>query len=116
MRVALVYFFLLGLIVNADAEEFEEMGYGLQSCATYGQDYKQNPDEAETVYFAWALGFMSGLNVGVKVMKASPKNLSATTQDAQRRFLREWCAAHPLSNYGDGVVDLLKTLPAVTGK
>jgi len=116
MRAAFAYLFLFALSLNAHAEQFSAMGYGLQSCAKYGEAYKQRPDEADTVYFAWALGFMSGLNLGVMSKKAAPKNLAATTQDEQRRFLRQWCDIHPTANYGDGVVELLRSLPEATGK
>jgi hypothetical protein len=116
MRASFAFLFVLALVVTAHAEQFSLMGYGVQSCAKYGQAYKESPDDAELVYYAWALGFMSGLNVGTHTHRASSKNLAATTQDEQRRFLREWCEAHPLSDFGSGVVELLKTLPEVTDK
>ena len=102
------------LSAGARAAEVEEMGYGANSCAKYGEAYKLHPDEAEALYFAWALGYMSGMNMTARAFNRVARNLAATSQDEQRRFLRQWCDAHPMANYSDGVFELLKTLPEVS--
>lgn len=91
------------------------MGYGVQSCAKFGELYKDNPELTENLYFAWALGFMSALNAAAKTNGTQQlKNLSANSQDDQRYFLRNWCNEHPMADYGTAVVELLKSLPPVS--
>jgi hypothetical protein len=38
-------------------------------------------------------------------------DLNAKTPDGMKRDLRQYCNAHPLANYMDGVLELLKSLP-----
>ena len=70
------------------ADEASVKGYGAASCAVFGQAYKKNPDEAEETYFAWALGFMSGINLIAKVQHLQRRDLMAMSSENQKRFIR----------------------------
>jgi hypothetical protein len=72
-----------------------------------------DPDQTERVYFAWALGYLSGINLQRHADALPTKNLSGWSQDEQKRFLREWCNKHPLANYEGGVLEMLKALPMI---
>jgi len=52
------------VLVSADDSTITTMGPGATTCAQFGKDYQRDPS-IETVYFAWAQGFMSGLNMGI---------------------------------------------------
>ena len=40
-------------------------------------------------------------------------DLKAMTPDEMSRHLRQYCNAHPLANYMDGVQELMRSLPSV---
>jgi hypothetical protein len=49
------------------AGQMNGYGDGMDSCAVFAQEYAANPDAAENVYFTWAQGFMSGLNLEASI-------------------------------------------------
>ena len=87
-------------------------GAGALSCGEFAQHYRSAPDFSEGLYFAWAQGFMSGLNVNFIRQFNQYKDLSAKTLDQEQRYLRKYCDEHPLGNVIDGVIELYGTLPA----
>ena len=42
-------------------------GAGLASCAEFADLYRTDPAAAETFYYSWAQGLMSGMNVALNV-------------------------------------------------
>jgi len=88
------------------AEPMVAMGMGTLSCAEFGRFYRDFP-QAENDFFAWAQGFMTGVNLAPGVQK---RDMSGDTK-VQMRFLRDYCADHPLKNYIDAVIGLYGTLP-----
>jgi hypothetical protein len=112
MRVLVVVSTLLVMSIDVlRAEEAGVMGYGVGACAKFAQFYQKDPDRTEDLFYAWALGFMTGLNTAGEANKLPTRNLAAQPQREQKRFLRAWCNSHPLANYAEGVVELMKTLP-----
>jgi hypothetical protein len=90
-----------------------QRGRSRASGTTYADNYHKNPDGTDVVYYSWALGYMSALN------SMSPErflDLNAETTDDGKRFLREYCNAHPLANYMDGVVELISRFQSLSAK
>ena len=85
----------------------------IEKLLTKGWIYLKNPDGTDVVYYSWALGYMSALN---SMSLEGFFDLNAETTDDGKRFLREYCSAHPLANYMDGVFELMKSLPIVKRK
>jgi hypothetical protein len=86
-------------------------GIGTSSCANFAKDYGRNPAAAESLYMAWAAGFMTAWNIGVRNGGGPPLDLSAKTFEQHKEFMRDYCNAHPLARYVEGVVELIGTLP-----
>jgi hypothetical protein len=97
-----------GALAGADI-----MGVGLDSCAIFAKAYQSDPTSAETLYFQWAAGFMSAWDVGLQEGGKRPNDLSAISFEQQKEFLRQYCNSHPLAQYVEGVVELLRTLPYI---
>ncbi len=78
-------------------------GPGLATCGQAAHLEHENPAMADG-FFAWAEGFMSGLNDKYVASNAAadlvPPNRS---QEDQKAFLAKFCAAHPDEPYMQGV-------------
>jgi hypothetical protein len=103
MRTLLFLGLVLVMTVPARSEN-NVMGYGVNSCATFGQGYKKHQELVEELYYAWARGFMSGMNIAAHGSGLRSKNIAASSEDEQKRFIRDWCNDYPLSGYYDAVV------------
>jgi hypothetical protein len=102
---------LFGLLV-APAEalaDYASMGPGTVSCGKFAEGYRHDPTAIENAFFAWAEGFMSGLNVSLP--PGTYRDMAAITLEAQKAALRNYCDQHPLTEYGKGVLDLYGKLP-----
>src|SRR4026208_1573045 len=91
------------------AEQYQSMGAGTKSCAVFARTYKDKPKTAEMIYFSWAQGYMSGVNVaaGINNRDVRSANLNAMPVTAQQRYIRDFCARNPLKDYRDAVDALL---------
>ena len=87
-------------------------GLGVRSCAKFAQDFKENPETWETVYYVWAEGYMTGFNIAVASFQGKAKDLNPYERSEQwrRESIREYCASHPLAPYSEAVINLLKEL------
>jgi hypothetical protein len=111
MRVLVVVSTLLVLSSNVHAEEpTDTMGLGLQSCAQFAKAYKANPEPTEAMYFSWAVGFMSGMNIAAAANNVNLRNLGAMSFEEKQRFMRRFCDQNPLKSYMSGVIELYKAL------
>jgi hypothetical protein len=88
------------------------MGFGVDSCAEFSQRFQVNIS-IENTYFDWAQGFMSGANTLAQAEKLNSHDLSALTVEDEKSRIRSYCAAHPLNNYYEAVIDVLGGLPLV---
>ena len=111
---------LLALIIATISTSYADdtgQGYGLgmRSCAAFASDYAANPTVAEATYFAWAEGFMSGLNFMAAVNKMPSRHIAGGNESmhSYQIYIRSFCDNHPLANYADAVAKLWNTLPAV---
>ena len=109
MRLLLAVCFAIAMNAVACAQEQTAAGRGagVASCAQYAEAYRSAPDETDNFFLSWALGYMSGINFSKKEVFV---DLNAKTLDEMKSYLRQYCEAHPLADYGDGVRDLLNTL------
>jgi hypothetical protein len=67
---------------------------GSVNCAEFAKMY--HPDNAELVFFSWAQGFMSGLNMAAMASQKQTRDLAGIAVD-QKRALRSYCANNPLN-------------------
>jgi hypothetical protein len=88
------------------------MGSGMETCGKFAQRYAQNT-VVEEIYFQWAQGFMTGMNVGKVVNTGVVRDLNSEPTIDQMAAIRQFCNDHPLASYQDAVVDLLSHLKAV---
>jgi hypothetical protein len=98
------------LVVPAESAEFVLMGRGAQTCGDFGSEYRIPPADTETDFFAWAQGYMSGMNIGHSVHGGITKNLSMPLEQ-EKSFLRTYCNEHPLADYENAVSTLYFRLP-----
>jgi hypothetical protein len=106
---------LLLLPVQAHATEYVVMGMGADSCGNFASQYRLSAIVAETSYFAWAQGYMSGLNSLVSATGKVPRDLNGLALPDQEARIRSYCDQHPLGNYVDAVMDLYGALPFMRG-
>jgi hypothetical protein len=86
------------------------MGIGAASCAQFTGDYAKN-HAIEAQYFAWAQGYMSGLNTELVMGNKPIRDLSAIAPDHQQLLIRTYCSAHPLDKYMEAVATMYGGLP-----
>jgi hypothetical protein len=104
------------MIVTASSARTDSLmfaGAGITSCATFAEQYRSyrsSPEVVELVYFAWAQGFMAGLNATDIKATGRARDISSITSDEQKGYLRSYCDAHPLSEYMYAVWDLYMKL------
>ena len=70
-------------------------------CAKYADMFRANPDEADDR----SLAYISRVN-------SRSFDLNAMTPDGMKRYLRDYCIAYPLADYGDAVEALMGWLPS----
>jgi hypothetical protein len=87
-------------------------GAGTWTCGKFASEYLKTPDVTEGLYFSWALGFMTAMNVhaaGAENRAKTFQNLGDSIQN-YKSSIRIYCNAHPLALYMDAVVDLYHSL------
>ena len=89
-------------------------GVGIRSCAEFAKLYTSDPSTAEDIYFTWAQGFMSGLNLASAANTGMYRSIEGTPAGmvAQKLRVRSYCDAHPLAQYLSAIMDLYNNLPA----
>lgn len=115
MRRLLVMALLASFPSGVTAGEPEGQGYGLgvHSCAEFASAYKAQPAIAENLYFAWAEGFMSGLNLSAAANNRPSRRLASINMESAKIQIRDYCDGHPLSQYAGAVVLIYGGLPAL---
>jgi hypothetical protein len=95
---------LILLPVRASAtEKAGWLGPGTVSCPEFVEACRQNSKD-ETLFFSWALGFMSGLNT--ELLQHGETNLNGLPIGAQKEFIRSYCKDHPKAPYFEAVFKL----------
>ena len=100
---------LLVLLTHDVAAQTKRIGIGNTPCDEFAALYRDAPEETESVFYSWAMGVMSGLNVSLREERANlvPHNFGA---DAQKSYIRHFCDQHPADLYVDAVLELYATL------
>lgn len=96
-------------------KDYAVWGLGSISCAEFGKMYGGDPDYAEKMYFSWAQGFMSALNVTRITKGLKSVNLALWDIERDQQHIRNYCADQPLKDYLDAVVELFGELMAAQG-
>src|SRR5690242_5091702 len=84
------------------AAESGGYGIGMQTCGEFAKDYAAHPDVTEGLYFAWAQGFISGLNFMATVVRLPAREISGgdtASMESYRKSLRSFCNEHPTALY-----------------
>lgn len=97
------------LLVPRDGFAYTVQGPGATSCAEFAKMYQASP-KIEEIFFTWAQGYMSAINMSVLAADRSPRELGGEPADQERAF-RDYCANNPLKNYMDGVLEVYGKLP-----
>ena len=113
MRLLLAACFALNGIACAEHQHPDMAGVGSASCAKYAEDYRTHPDQTDEAFVSWTQGYVSGINTIHETQTGYFFDLNAKTPDEMKSFLRQYCNEHPLANYADGVMALLKSLTVV---
>lgn len=92
----------------AEEEVGTVAGAGWVSCGEFAQRYKQAPQETEDYFFAWAQGYLSGVNQASILVK---KNVRGLRLEQQKQHIRSYCDQHPLANLIYAAHDLWERLP-----
>jgi hypothetical protein len=111
-RLAFTLVLLVALPARAETD-YPLMGIGLGPCSLFASQYHQWGATIETSYFAWAQGFMSGLNMAGPHAGREARNLKAITTEDQEARIRSYCEQHPNEDYIDAVIDLYGSLPRI---
>jgi hypothetical protein len=117
-RIFLMLFIAVALPKAALADSpAQAFGFGNSSCADFAKAYAKNPAGAETLYFVWAQGFITGINLAA-ILDHKPYHTMEPGEAAMKDYMasiRAYCNAHPLASYALAVADLYGTLPVVRG-
>ena len=114
-RVLCVFIFLSW--ANPALGQTVFFGPGANSCSLFKDLHEINPEIHEIAFFAWAQGFMSGmnafaLNTGEQVIDLQPTEFG---QAQQRQYIHSFCDENPLRPYLQGVVNLMSELRKAAG-
>lgn len=100
---------LLVLLTHDVAAQTKRIGIGNTPCDEFAALYRDAPEETESVFYAWAMGVMSGLNVSLREERANlvPHNFGA---EDQKSYIRRFCDRRPADLYVDAVLELYAAL------
>ena len=87
------------------------MGPGMNSCAEFAKQFRELPTFVETMYFAWAQGYMSQWNVMQQVLQRPQHVLNGWQIGDQQQLLRKICSDKPLLDFVFAVHELYRSLP-----
>ena len=100
------------ILCSVSAHGFAQgLGPGMQSCAEFSRLYATNPTGAEDLFYTWAEGFMSALNLSFVSTTGAYRFVDPNGMAAYKLRLRSYCEANPPSQYMQAVMDLYNSLP-----
>jgi hypothetical protein len=110
-RIAVIVALSLFFAGAAEAvDRGQTIGAGADLCAEFTKAYSANPKSAQDLYWSWAMGMMSGMNLATVANSNVFRDLAAD-QDIMQRATRVFCTAHPLTTYSGAILDLYVSLP-----
>ena len=87
------------------------LGPGMLSCGEFSRAYATNPTATEDVFYTWAQGFMSALNLSFVSTTGAYRFIDPNGMAGYKLHLRQYCDAHPAGPYVQAVMDLYNSLP-----
>lgn len=103
---------LVGLVVallalpSVALAEGAAIGIGVQTCAKFVTDLRNEPTNADMAYTNWAFGFMSGINVAFEAVDKPRRNLASMSFEDKKAYLRSYCEKNPTKTPMDGAVEM----------
>jgi hypothetical protein len=84
-------------------------GGGTWPCSKFNED--RQTTEFEGLYFDWAQGFMSAVNVSTANNDGKYVDLNALTIGEQKSAIRTFCKMHPEKTYTMAIWHLMEQMP-----
>jgi hypothetical protein len=101
---------IIGLLIlaalPAKAAGFASMGVGTATCERFLVQYGKDPRLAETIFFSWAQGFMSGMNQILLTQGSRTKDMQSLTLDDQKAWIVTYCRQKPTALYLSAVTNM----------
>jgi hypothetical protein len=91
-------------------DDYTSVGAGVSTCAEVTAYVNDHPDKA-IMFFSWAQGFMSGLNVQKGLARQKSHDLGAMSTSDQQERLKSVCDQNPTATYGSIVLAFYNSLP-----
>ena len=101
------------LVIGMSGANAQVVGLGAKSCAQFAQEYLEAPEIAEPLYFTYAQGYMSALNILMRALKNPIYDLAAWPVSRQEASLRNFCDRNPSAEFVFAVQNLLEALPQI---
>ena len=99
----------------SESHRVDKAGLGFNTCETFLKDIAAKHGRAESEYFIWAQGFMSGMN-----RDALPHDyyldLNSRSVAEQKAAIRSYCAEYPHFDYSTAVYHMYMSLNMVPQK
>lgn len=83
----------------------------MRSCTDFAKDYAAYAGKAEDIYFTWAQGFMSALNLNLSANQGVYRVIDGAAMPTYKIQIRSFCDGHPLAPYAAAIMDLMASLP-----
>ena len=92
-------------------------GFGSATCAQFGEAYKKTPGLTEDMFFAWAQGYLTGINTARQALHEKLIDLApaALGMSEEKAFIRDTCESNPLKHYVTVVGILAGRLAQIQG-
>ncbi len=87
----------------------QSYGIGTQLCREFSQAYSTNPTVTENIYFTWAQGFITALNLANVAIIHVYRDINGDNLQAHKGYIRTYCDAHPMRPYMTAVMELYNT-------
>jgi hypothetical protein len=93
LRILILTAMIIGSVCSgANAQTAGLKGAGAMPCAKLGSVFQPNHSTMDGLYYSWALGYWSGMNVGVSIAAKRYKDLQAKSANELQREIRQFCA------------------------
>ena len=102
-------FVLLVLMLSNDSSKAETSKYFIGAGALSCREYIANESSHDTVY-TWIQGYMTGMNIVLKMIKTDTVDLWSMSTDEQEAFIKSFCIKNGssfLAQAGDALFDRL---------
>jgi len=101
LAVVMVACWMLGNTSSLAAEPIGVVGWGEISCSVYGSRFRAGRSEL----FAWAQGFLSGLNARSQSAGRAMFDFKSVGQDQMLEHIGDYCARNFSKYLGDALDD-----------